>query len=229
VIEELTRKMNDAERTLLTQWARDTTHFVTVRGTLKWFFVWCLALASCGLVISAMIAFEINPIVLGIFGGPLALIAIICLYAIIQLWSSHFHWSDVQKKFQRHDVPEIERALEDGLVTVKKVSAKAVIEILEFEDEGAGYIFDLGDDRVLFLKGQRFFPVDAGMVWPNSKFELVRTRIGARWVGIFCHGAELLPVRTIDAADLREEYIWSEREEVVQADLQSFASRISTA
>lgn len=220
--------MNEAERTLLTQWVNEAHTFVTLSGTLKWTVFWCLVLMVCGLVVVATSTLAINPIVAGVIGGSLVILAIVCLIAILSLWSSYVHWSGVFRRFQRHDGPEIQRALEDGFVTVKRVAAQAVIEIVEYEDEGGGYIFDLGDNQVLFLKGQHYFPVIEDMVWPNSDFEIVRTQIGARWVGIFCHGEKLLPVRRIETSDLNHEIAWEEHEEVANTDLDSFVSRLLT-
>src|SRR3954465_9190104 len=75
---------------------------------------------------------------------------------------------------QARNSAELTRALEDGRVTVKRVSAVAVIEIEPLEDEGTGYVFDLGDGRVLFLKGQEYVPTEDGYdPWPNTDFELV--------------------------------------------------------
>lgn len=80
---------------------------------------------------------------------------------------------------QRH--PELARVLEDGRVTVKRVRAVAVVEIEPIEDEGTGYVFDLGDGRVLFLKGQDYFPADDGAPWPNTEFGSARPRTARCW------------------------------------------------
>ena len=226
MIEELTRTMNAAERAWLTECVTDIQPFITFRDTLKWFIVWSGGLICCGLLAAGIFLAELSPLVSGMLGGPLAIIAIICLYAVIQLWSSYFHWSAVHRNYVRRDVPEIEVALLDGTVTVKNINATAVIELVEFEDEGSGYIFDLGDGQVLFLKGQQYSPVKDKMQWPNSDFEIVRTVHGNRWVGIFCHGSGLSPIRTIETSDCKEEIAWAEREEVVESDLETFASSL---
>ena len=69
---------------------------------------------------------------------------IICLYAIIMLIGQHHHWSRIHRHFMRHEAPQIQKALENENVFVKKVLANAAIEIIEFEDEGSGYIYDVG-------------------------------------------------------------------------------------
>ena len=223
MIETLHRKMNRAERAFLMDLVTDKPPTVTLKGTFWWSCVWSVAIVICGALVGVMLALEINPLLVGLAGGPVLLFAIASLYAIIALWSSYIHWSRYEKRFRDHDAPEIKRALEDGHVTVKKVVASAVIEIVEFDDEGGGYIFDVGDHQVLFLKGQHFITVDEEMEWPSNDFEIVRTAVGNRWVGIFSYGTELLPIRSIETSDCRDDIIWSDHEQLVQTDLQSFA------
>ncbi len=229
VIKELTRTMNAAERAWLTECVTDIQPFITFRDTLNWFIVWSGGLICCGLLAAGIFLAELSPLVGGMLLGPLAIVAIICLYVVIQMWSSYFHWSAVHRNFVRRDVPDIEHALFDGMVAVKNIDATAVIELVEFEDEGGGFIFDLGDGQVLFLKGQQYFPVIDEMPWPNSQFEIVRTVHGNRWVGIFCHGSRLNPVRTIETSDCIEEIACAEREEVVEADIETFALSLMAA
>lgn len=226
MIEELTRPMNEAERAWLTECITDIQPFITFRDTLKSFIVWSGGLVGCGLLAAGIFLAELNALVGGLLLGPLGIVAIICLYAVIQMWSSYFNWSAVHRNFVRLDVPEIERALLDGMVAVRNIHATAVIELVEFEDEGGGFIFDLGNGQVLFLKGQQYFPVKDEMQWPNSDFEIVRTVHGNRWVGIFCYGSGLNPIRTIETTDCKEEIAWAEREEVVESDLETFASSL---
>ena len=113
-----------------------------------------------------------------------------------------------------------------GEVVPSDAAAKAVIELEEFVDEGGGYIFDIGDGQVLFLKGQQYFPVNDEMPWPNTSFEIVRTNPGNRWVGIFCYGGELPPIRTIETSECNEDVVWAEHEEIADGDLESFAKSL---
>jgi hypothetical protein len=107
------------------------------------------------------------------------------------------------------------RVLEDGRVTVKRVRAVAVVEIEPIEDEGTGYVFDLGDGRVLFIKGSYYFPEDDEAPWPNTDFEIVRAAADGMILDVHCHGTELLPLRVVPGKDVDPQKGWDEREEVL--------------
>ncbi|MCA9218267.1 MAG: hypothetical protein KDB27_34600, partial [Planctomycetales bacterium] len=190
VYEELTRNMNEQERGLLNERTLSTVPAVTLAGTALWLAVWTGGMLFCVLAIAGLIILD-HPVLAGILGGPIALSGIVCLYAIIMLLDGHFRLTRYHREFvRRDDIPVIKAAIDAGQVFVKKVSAEAVIEIAEFEDEGSGYIYDVGDGKSLFLKGQWFYPVCDDKPWPNSEFELVRTVHGNVWIGIFCSGVE---------------------------------------
>ncbi len=227
--EELTRTMNTQERSLLTELLAHREPPLTLSGTVKWAFVWTGGIVLCAVAATALVSLGVSPVIGGIIGGPLAIAGIICLYAIIMLIGGHHHWSRIHRDFMRHEVPQIKKALGDGNVFVKKVSANAVIEIIEFEDEGSGYIYDVGDGKILLLKGQRFFPINDDMRWPNSEFEMVRTVHGDVWVGIFCFGDELTPVRVLETSECIDDIVWAEREEVLDGDIEHFAQSITKA
>ena len=227
--DEVTRSMNAQERALLEELAANTEPPVNLAGTAKWVSLWTSGIVLCAIIGTALIAMAVNPVSGGIIGGLLAVVAIICLYAIIMLIGGHRHWSRIHRDFTIHLIPQIHKALEDGNVFVKKVSANAVIEIVEFEDEGSGFIYDVGDGRILFLKGQRFYPVDEDMRWPNSEFEIVRTVHGDMWVGIFCFGVELAPVRELETSECIDDIVWADCEEVLDGDIEQFARSITKA
>jgi hypothetical protein len=105
--------------------------------------------------------------------------------------------------------------LQDGRVVVKRVHAVAVVEIEPLEDEGTGYVFDLGDGRGLFLKGDDYFPADEDAVWPSTEFEIVRAAADGRVLDVHCHGAALPPLRVIPGDDVDPQKGWDAREEVL--------------
>ena len=226
--DEFTRSMNAQERATLDELAAGTDPPVTAAGTIKWVFVWSGGIIVCAVAVTGLILADPNPIIFGIIAGPIGLAAIICLCAIMMLISGHFRWSRYHRDFVRCDIPEIQAALKHGDVFVKKVSATAVIEIVEFEDEGPGYIYDVGDGKILFLKGQRFYPVSEEMLWPNSEFEIVRAVHGEMWIGIFCSGQELAPVRELQTSECIDEIVWAEREELLDGNIEEFALSITT-
>lgn len=226
-MQQFDRMMNGSERAVLTQWTTDRTPVVTLGGTMMRTSFWLLSLFLSGFLIFAASRFvEQHPITWGLLLATAFIAAIGCLFPIALLWSGYIHWSAHEKRFQQVDVPEIKKALQDGMVTVRKVTASAVVELVEFEDEGGGYVFDIGDNQSLFLKGQHIFPASEEMPWPNSDFEIVRTIMGDRWVGIFCHGNMLTPIRSIELSDCREDVAWMSCEEVVEQSYESFATSL---
>lgn len=224
--EELTRKMNAEERAILARRAAKTDPPVTLLGTTKWVLVWTTGMILCALVWIALFLLDVNPVVFGIVFGPFALASIICLYAIIVMIGGHFRWTGYHRDFLRDTLPRIDAALKSGKAFVKKVSATAVIEIVAFEDEVSGYIYDVGDGKTLFLKGQRFYPVSNDMPWPNSDFEIVESVDRNLWIGIFCSGHELTPVREIETEDCIDEIVWADREELLDGTIEEFAASI---
>lgn len=67
------------------------------------------------------------------------------------------------------------------------------------------------------------------MRWPNSEFEIVRTVHGDVWVGIFCLGEELAPVRELETSQCIDDFVWEAREEVLEGDLEQFVKSITKA
>ena len=64
-----------------------------------------------------------------------------------------------------------EAALEADRAEVYDIRARAFAQFEEFEDEGACYAFDLGDGRLAFVVGQRFYPAAR---FPSLDFSLVQ-------------------------------------------------------
>lgn len=115
---------------------------------------------------------------------------------------------------------ELAALLEDGRVTVKRVRAVAVVQIDPIEDEGYGYVYDLGDGRVLFLKGQDYpSPDDEDGPWPNTEFEIVRAATDGTMLDIHCHGTLLPPLRIVPGDDVDPRKSWDEREEVLHMSM----------
>jgi len=110
---------------------------------------------------------------------------------------------------------ELSRILEDGRATVRRVHAVAVVQLDPIEDEGTGWVFDLGDGRALFLKGQDYDAPDDEAPWPNTDFEIVRAAADGTMLHMRCHGTLLPPLRVIPGSDLDPGKGWDEREEVL--------------
>jgi hypothetical protein len=115
---------------------------------------------------------------------------------------------------------ELAAMLQDGRVTVKRVRAVAVVQIEPIEDEGTGYVFDLGDGRVLFLKGQDYDMARADDAsWPNTDFEIVRAVTDGTMLDLHCHGAPLPPLRVVSGDDVDPQKGWDERDEVLEMSM----------
>ena len=94
----------------------------------------------------------------------------------------------------------LESALRRDTADVYDVRARAFAEVEEIEDEGACYVFDVGDDRLAFVYGQEFYE-DEG--FPSLDFSLVYLLDEAgRTVYMLMdrRGAKAEPTRTIPAA-----------------------------
>lgn len=224
---ELTRDMNEKERVELEAMGLQNMPPVTITGTMKWILIWSLGIIAWVVVFVGMSFLNISPIITGLVSAPFGVFSIVCLYAIIVLIQGHFRFRGYHRDFLRNRLPVIKKDLEHGQVSVKKVSAQAVITIVAFEDEGNGFIFDVGDGKLLFLKGQEYeSAIDEEMPWPNTDFEIVETSQGKIWLGIFCSGTELQPVREIQTAECTDEIIWSNHEEIIEGDLHQFATTL---
>jgi len=222
--EELVRQMRPSERSELESMTRPES-LLNIWLTLKWIAIWTACLIASGLLVYGLIRAGLVAILVVVL-GPVLLLSIFCIYAIGLLVSDYIRWHRIDRRYISKVVPELRKALEDGRVVAKRVVASAVIEIEEYEDEGPGYIFDLGEGKLLFLKGQRFFPVDDSMPWPNTEFEIVRTAYDNQWLGIFCYGEKLEPIRRIPSHECRDEIVWADREELIEGDLERFADSL---
>ena len=122
---------------------------------------------------------------------------------------------------------ELARVLEDGRVTVKRVRPVAVVELEPMEDEGSGYLFDLGDGRVLFLKGADYRPLDDGeSPWPNTDFEIVRAALDDSFIALCCRGDALTPLWVVQGEECDPQAAWDEREEVLDMNLQEAVNTV---
>jgi len=97
-----------------------------------------------------------------------------------------------------------ESALEADRAEVYDFRARAFAELEEYEDEGACFAFDLGDGRLAFVVGQRFYPEAR---FPSLDFSLVHPLDGEgapvdEWIEKRGRRAE--PDRVIPAAVKRE-------------------------
>lgn len=160
--------------------------------------------------------------VMAILFALLAVPAIVCLYIVIQVPGHLVDDFKFKRWWRRKDIPEIEEALRDGRVSVKKVVTHLVVEIEGDEHSGVCYVFDVGEGKSLLLKGDEFLSVVDDAKWPNTEFEIVRTVHGDRWIGVFCLGEELAPSRSIPIEECDPDFYWGSREELVNGSAEEY-------
>lgn len=142
-----------------------------------------------------------------------------CIFALFSIVQYGWHQRAIRKWRAHSLIPESRQLLADGKVQVRRVEARAVYLIDEFEDEGPAYLFEVGANEVLLLVGQRYLPADQDVAWPNDCFEIVRGAGSGTWIGVFCYGNQLIPERTINSAELRKDVFQTEHEELISGSL----------
>ena len=225
MITESVRGLTGPERQCLQQRIAATCP-VSGLGTTKWALIWAGCLLLLALAAAGLIALRPNPTIGGIGGGIILFAGMICLYALMAVVSGFFRWRRYHRNFVNDVVPILRKALDEDQVRSKEVTASEVYEIEEFEDEGPGYIFSLGSGKSLLLKGQKYFPEEEGMPWPACQFSLVYSVDGSVWVGLFSTGEELSPSRIIEMAECTDDFVWSEREDILDGEPDAVARGI---
>lgn len=181
------RPLTEAERRLIRARVRRLTTGARRAPTAS---LWISAAAVVVLWILTLLASDAPRLVVTIFwllvGGAIA------------AWV----WRDVRRDAAMTGdyTAELRRALERNAADVYDITATRFVEFEEFEDEGAGYAFELADGRIVFISGQEFY---SGAKYPSLDFSLVYV-LGATGAPVEMvidkRGATAAPVRTIPAA-----------------------------
>lgn len=101
------------------------------------------------------------------------------------------------KNRRRHTIERYDIDLQDGQVEVLECRPRAVVALEEFEDEGPGFFFDLGDGQLLFLQGQYLYDLTEKKKFPSTYFTFVRAPHSRSALSIASQGEVLSPLRTI--------------------------------
>src|SRR5262245_44751321 len=198
MLQKLQRPLTENERRRLSLPLDGVPRIVTLSGTLRWFALWAGILAACIFLFAKGLSRLEGPSILWMVIMPVVfIVGIFSFYFAYLVVSGHLHWSGYARRFARDDAPKIRAALEDGRATVCSVMSDRAVVIEEFEGEGSAYIYDLGDDTSLYLRGQEYYPEDEDAPWPARQFDIVRTRLHGRLVGIFAGREPLVQVRTV--------------------------------
>lgn len=109
--------------------------------------------------------------------------------------------------------PPFDRDLREGQAEQLHVTASEVVELEEYEDEGSGFFFDVGDGRLLYMQGQYLDddalnddssseqPAEDGSAavrtprFPCREFEIVRASYSQEVLTLRCLGDYLPPSR----------------------------------
>jgi hypothetical protein len=221
--------MSERERRFLESAVESAARAGSTANVLGWATLWgaggiASTLAGIAIVSRSTQFSSASAQVLGYLAAAVCFLgAVASVLFLIMLIGGHTRWRRVRQQWRDQDVPEIREALKDGRVRVRAFEATAVIEIDQWDDEGGGYLFQVGPDEVLVLRGQIYEWAEEGAAWPNSAFELVRTVHANRWVGIFCSGEALRPLRSVPPKEGEEGVAPADREEVVRGTLESVA------
>jgi hypothetical protein len=127
--------------------------------------------------------------------------------------------------WRKEELPKLDRALRDDTAWVRRVQPNAVIEIWQYEDEGDGYIFDVGNGKLLYLKGQWIEIDSETSPWPNTDFEIIKTTRDRLPLDIICHGEKLEPLRGIASSD-HVNYDWEDHDELFDGELNAYADSL---
>lgn len=213
MIEESVRKMTAEERASFQSAIRATP---ARPPHIRWQLAAGLAIAA-----ALVVAAGVGGLIPGGLAAALVGVAMLAFYDnVIAPRVRERRMRKRREDFAAEGERALARVLADGRVTVKRVRAVAVVEMEPMEDEGPGYLFDLGDGRVLFLKGQDYgVAEDEGVSWPNTDFEIVRTVAEGRMLDLHCHGQALAPVRILRGDEVDPQAAWAEREEVLDLTL----------
>jgi hypothetical protein len=167
-----------------------------------------------------------HPVVGGLVCGLLCIAGIVLFFFGGNMVSGWLRWGGTVRKLRAEREPLVREALADGRVEVTRVVAQGVIELEEFEDEGQGFVFDIGGGQSLLLKGQNYLPEDQAAPWPSTEFELVRTAKHRLWVGLFNRGQALTPQQRVPLTEFPSDFVWAEEERIVPLPPEELVARL---
>jgi len=100
----------------------------------------------------------------------------------------------------------IENEIKNGKAQVLKIKTERVIKRKDLEDFGSGFYLKIDENKTLFLQGQYFDELQYSRKFPNTNFEIVRTKLNFNeLVDINSFGKYLKPERKLKAFS-KEQY-----------------------
>jgi hypothetical protein len=156
------------------------------------------------------------------------------------LWSRLVCYFSGEAGFRAHienarqrSAPKYREMLEDNHVEVHSLKPYGVVELQE--EEGESYFFDIGGGQIFCLRLLQGGPVNDSerSRWPNTDFEIVRSRRHPfKFQQIWCHGTKLEPTRYIEQSS----HLWNHFPDTdvfhgtlvtIECDLESLGERQS--
>ena len=129
-----------------------------------------------------------------------ALGAFACFLIMAMGMQSVFEEIHGRRYWRQHDL-DLPKLLRHGRVTVRHVKASAVIYLQADEDEGDGYLFEIGEGRSLLLNGEWSEFLDNDGPWPSDEFEVVESP-DEHLIGFYSIGKPLEPAKTVPLSEL---------------------------
>ena len=177
---------------------------------IKFIISWTLA----SLVVGTIASFYVDR------GLWILLVVTVLIFIAIGLWS----YLDSKSPFDK-ELKGIEELKAKNLVTSIQVKTHEYYELVEEEDEGVYYLFQIHTDKVLSFGGQDFY---ASKKFPNSDFEIVEGKGSSGQIVLletYCHGEKIKPIKKIKGKekwDLFEKFDF-EKFEITNGRLERFA------
>jgi hypothetical protein len=207
MIQKLQRPLNENERRCLSRLFEVVPRIASFSKSFRWLALWTSILGICVFLFAR-----------GLFrpGGPsgiwMVIIPITCIFGISAFYCAYMVFSGYlrllgyARRFNRDQAPKIRAALDDGRASVLIITSDRVVVIEEYEDEGLAYIYDLGDGTSLFLRGEDYFPEEEDAPWPARQFEIVRSSLNGKSVGIFAGREAPAQIRKIAMAKMPQSF-----------------------
>jgi hypothetical protein len=222
MIERTRRPFTDEERDLLHQISQPARGLrsplrladLLVHGFILTAGVFLVAMLSIGVLLTVVLLWFVSP------AAPRSVVAL-CLLGPSVIVTACVCWRTFSRRATSER--EIEHDLRDGQAEELHVTASEVVELEEFEDEGPGFFFDVGDGRLLFMQGQylddyvsvdessRDPPAEQAIAdgsvstartprFPCREFEMVRAPLCGEVLALRCLGDYLSPSRRMSVA-----------------------------
>ena len=204
VFEQYTRPLNERERRLLNK--RIAAHRVAARRRL----LGCMLLMALLLIAIFVCVWIVDK-------KPPDLVMVILACAGYAVMSVAVYLT--LRSEHRADARPYHSVLNRNEAHVDHIQADRMIELEEYEDEGATYAFQVEEDRIVIVTGQDFYK---SARFPNTDFSIVEIRDSTGKPVEGCiekHGEKLKPTRTVPGSWKRQSSVWPEHLQVVRGKL----------